>query len=155
MKTFIKNITFEEILLPIEPEPNTAMPRVTVTDKNVELSFDMRGPDWPDSDATAKMLFVDCLMYRIGSPNEDGLYFGSEPGINNDSIYSYKNFPSIKLHTFYKVHGLNWKEDLLGKETVIVQNDYKQKDNYNHFIFFMKDSAFECVAKEYKVLDES
>lgn len=147
-------IDFQKIDLPFKPAPNTAVPLVEVHNTDVLLGFDScELDDYDFYNAKIRHInFVDCLMYREGSPNDDGFYlFGDEPKINNDSIYYKQNFPDLDFDTFYKVIGVDWKNDLLGNGTKILDNQYKEKEGFIHFVFFMKDGTFECVAKEYNI----
>lgn len=150
----IKNVYFQKIDLSFKPEPNTAVPLVEVYNTNVLLSFnscELNDYDFKNS-KIAKIEFEDCLIYRNGAPNEDGFYlFGADPKINNDSIYSKKAFPDLDFNTFYNVTGIDWKNNLLGNGTKILNDHYKEKKGFTHFVFLMKDGTFECVAKEYKI----
>lgn len=140
-------IDFQKIDLPFEPDLSTAVPLVETRGTDVLLSFLIHGMD-----DMAKIEFVDCLMYRVGAPNDEGFYlFGVESRINNDSIYSKNAFPNLDFDTFYKVIGVDWKNDLLGNGTKILDNQYKEKEGFIHFVFFMKDGTFECVAKNYEI----
>ena len=81
-------ITFQKQNIPFEAEPNTAEPHVEVSYSSLVLRFAAK-----DSDAEARVTFIEPLMYRIGSPNDEGFYgFGSDSRIKNDSIYSRKAF---------------------------------------------------------------
>ncbi|MCE9517397.1 hypothetical protein K8Q96_00125 [Candidatus Nomurabacteria bacterium] len=147
-------IDFKKIDLPFKPDPNTAMPVIEVLNSNLLLSFESH--ELNDYDfknfKIAKIEFVDCLIYRIGSPNDEGFYlFGADPKINNDSIYSKKAFPDLDFDAFYKVTGVDWKNNLLGNGTKVLNGQYKEKENFNHFVFFMKDGTFECIAKEFNI----
>src|SRR6185436_16419692 len=107
-------IKFKEIKLSFEAEPNIAFPNTRVLEKDVEVNYPLK-----DENKKGVILFKDVLMYRVGSPNDEGFYgFGFQPNIKNDSIYSKKNFPTLEFGNFYQVEGVNWKSDLLGRETV-------------------------------------
>ena len=144
----IQNITFEKIELPFSPEPNTASPTVEIINgKNILLSFMIEG----GNDSFGKILFKDCVMYRVGDPNDEGFYsFETNPRIRNNSIYSKKNFPDLKFDCFYEVIGYQISENLLGEKTIILDQDYKEKMG-THYIFFMKDGSFECIASDFEI----
>ena len=140
-------VTFQKQNIPFEAEPNTARPQVEISEGNLILSFPIKG-----SNTVAQIIFTEPLMYRVGDPNDEGFYgFGSDPQIKNNSIFSRKNFPDLDFWDFYRVDGIDWKNNLLGEETEIVDKEYKSKENFSHFVFFMKDGTFECVTKSYRV----
>lgn len=144
----LSNVKFEKIDLSFEPEPNVAMPKVEVVENGIVLSFATASFD-------GKLFFEDCLMYRVGDPNDEGFYlFGVDPRYVNNSIYCAKNFPDLEFDGFYAVAGVNWKENLLGKGTQILDSEYHDKDAYVHYLFFMKEGTFECIAKSYVVLSD-
>ena len=139
-----KDLTFERIRLEHEAEPNMAVPEVNVLESDIVLSFDVEGQN-----NYSEIEFKDCLMYRVGSPNDEGFYSSDQhPKINN-SVYSHQNFPNLQFGYFYKVTGLNWRQNKLGEGTLVL-NDHPGNDGgYSHFVFFMKDGTFECVAKDW------
>ncbi len=140
-------ITFQKQNIPFEAEPNIAEPHVEISDDNVTLSFATK-----NSANDAELIFIETLMYRIGSPNDEGFYgFGSDPRIKNDTIYSRQNFPTLEFGNFYQVNGVDWKENLLGKGTQVLDEKYKEGEGFSHYVFFMKDGTFECVAKSWNV----
>lgn len=141
------DITFQKQNVPFEAEPNVAEPHVKILDGDLILSFAVKGPE-----TTAEIIFTDPLMYRIGDPNDEGFYgFGSDPRFKNNSIYSRQNFPSLNFGDFYEVRGFDWKNNLLVGGTEIVDKNYKDKDEFLHFVFFMKDGTFESIARGWKV----
>lgn len=140
-------ITFQKQNIPFEAEPNTAEPHVEVSYSSLVLRFAAK-----DSDAEARVTFIEPLMYRIGSPNDEGFYgFGSDSRIKNDSIYSRKSFPNLDFGDFHQVSGVDWKNNLLGEGTKILNKKYKEREGFSHYVFFMRDGTFECVAKSWKV----
>lgn len=154
----LSNIHFEKIKLLYEPDPNVAEPSAKVLGHNVLLKY------YTDDKIgfTAEILFQECLMFRIGSPNDEGFYISKSPtgvgggdhGMMNGSIYCKGNFPDLEYHSFYKVSGFDWKtKKLIGQELVILDNDFPIKDGYNHYVFFMKDGTFECIAKAFEMIN--
>ncbi len=140
-------ITFQKQNIPFEAEPNTAEPHIEISEGNLVLSFAAK-----ESDIDARIIFLEPLMYRVGSPNDEGFYgFDSDLRIKNNSIYSHKNFPTLNFCDFHQVTGLDWKNGLLGEGTKILDKKYKDRENFSHYVFFMKDGTFECVAESYEV----
>lgn len=140
-------ITFQKQNITFVAEPNTAKPNIEFSDNNLVLIFDTK-----DSDTYARVNFIEPIMYRIGSPNDEGFYgFDYDPTIKNDSIYSQKNFPNLIFGGFHQVSGVDWKNNLLGERTKILDEKYREREGFLHYVFFMKDGTFECVAKSWKV----
>ncbi len=140
-------ITFQKLSIPFEAEPNVAVPQVEVLNDNLVLSFTTK-----DSDTAGRITFIKPLIYRVGAPNDEGFYgFGFDPRIKNDSIYSRKNFPNLDFGDFHQITGVDWKSNLLGEGTKILDEKYTEKEGFSHYVFFMKDGTFECVAKSWKV----
>jgi hypothetical protein len=141
-------ITFDKLDIPLKPEPNTATPKVDVFSDTLLLSFSTNVYN-----TEGKIIFNEPLMYRIGDPNDEGFFDSkSNPKIKNDSIYSFTRFPDLEFNAFYIVKGYDWKNSLLGKGTNILNEEYKNISDCIHFVFFMKDGTFECIARSYKVL---
>lgn len=138
-----ERITFEKQNLPFEVDVNTATPHTELVDnKDVLLSFRIQG-----TDGEAKIIFKNCRMYRVGSPNDEAFCLEKS---NNDSMYSSQKFPGLEFDYLYKVNGYDWSQGLVGEKVTFV-SDFT-KDNLNHYVFFMKDGTFECVAEEYEVI---
>jgi hypothetical protein len=78
-------------------EYNTACPVATVDGRDVVLSY--------ESDVPAEIRFIDVASYRVGSPNDEGFFGGGTPGIFNDSMYCWRDFPKIAFSDFYEVSG--------------------------------------------------
>jgi len=142
-------ITFEKQDLPFEPEPNIALPVATVDGTDVIVSFDVKGPDWPQDRAKREVVFKDCVIYRIGDPNDEGFHL---PDKNNSSNFSKGNFPELEFNSLYRVKGMDWKNSLLGNGTVVTDGKFESKDGLAHYLFLMKEGSFECVAKGFEVI---
>ncbi len=139
-------IKFQKQNISFEAEPNVAKPHVEILDGNLVLSFVTK-----KIDIEARIIFTEPLMYRIGSPNDEGFYgYDSDPRIKNNSIYSRKNFPTLDFGDFHQVTGVDWKNNLLGEGTEVLDEKYKDKEGFSHYVFFMKDGTFECIARGYE-----
>jgi hypothetical protein len=144
-----QQIIFEQQYLPYAPDPNVAEPAVEVLNGNVILDFPIQ-----EQGKLGKILFEECVIYRVGSPNDEGFYsYGFDPKMRNDSSFSKKEFPELEFHSFYKIIGMDWKKGLLGEGVVILDGEFKNKNQLSHFVFFMKEATFECVAKSYEILE--
>jgi hypothetical protein len=147
----MNNINFEKINLEYQPEPNTAKPIVEVNGRDVVLTFELKTEDVKNN--FGKILFKDVYVYRVGGPNDEGFYlYGTNPKIKNETIYSKKNFPELEFDSFYKVINYDWGNNLLGEGSIKLGGNIDTKDEYIHYIFFMKDGTFECVAKSFEII---
>lgn len=140
-------VTFQKQNIPYAADPGVARPHVEKVGNDLLLTFTVQ-----DSGVSGAILFMEPLMFRVGDPNDEGFYrSGFEPGIINESIYSKKRFPDLKFWDFYEVFGVDWKSDLLGTSTDVLTQNFKEKEGFHHFVFFMKDGTFECVAREWEI----
>jgi len=127
-----------------------------VVGKDIILVFDLNYfiyEQFKEGDK-GRIIFKDCLMYRVGDPNDEGFY-----GKNNNSAWKastaeklgWENYPeiskSIGWDNFYEIEGSDWKSITEFGGTVIKEVENKQE--YKHYVFFMKDGTFECVARTY------
>ena len=151
-KNIMKNIVFKLVEVKNKPWVNGAEPSVAVVGKDVQVTYQTEKEDAPGkSGGEHTVTFKDCLMYRAGDPNDHGFYQGHMPEIVNKTIYTKSNFPDLEFDTLNEVSGVNWKEELLGEETVVVDEVYKNVDpaEFFHYLWFMKDGSFECVARSH------
>lgn len=136
-----ENITFK-----IQQHKNladycTASPEVELVGSDIILRYDN----------AEQITFIGTACFRVGDPNDEGFYGGSDPRIINDSLYSYKAFPKVEFGYFYEVLGFDWTNGLIGEgvEELIVRSDWKNH-KLKHFVYFMKDGTFECLCKFWK-----
>ncbi len=113
-------------------DPNVTITDIHVVEDKVILSFENANEElvW--------LLFPQCWRYRLGGPNDEGWYKGQGRFSTN----------SHKWGEFYEVEG-NLKETEV--------SDWKQGPSRNiidsrHYLFYMRDSAFECDASNWKII---
>lgn len=151
-------VTFEDITIKHLPWVNGAEPKVCVEGDDVLVSYSYEGSESPGLILGKHTVrFEKCLLYRIGSPNDHGFYGGGTPGIINNTIYTKTNFPNLDFYTFNKVKGVDWVHDLIGEDTVILNANYSKvnANDYIHYLWFMRDGSFECVAQRFIDVDET
>lgn len=147
----IEKIQFHKVDIGVKPDPSLANPKVEVVKHEdvVNLHFEIENKNLLTK--LAKIEFRNCLMYRVGSPNDEGFYsFFYKPEIINESIYSKKNFPELEFDEFYLVEGYDWVKHQLGQGTICLKDIPSNINEYKHYVFFMKDGTFECVARDFK-----
>jgi len=116
-------------------DPNAPDERVSVNGSTVVLEFDLAGffhEPW-----RGRLVFEGCWRYRLGRPNDEGWYLGQ------------CRFSRIapEWGEFYEVKG-----DLLEasvKDWVILSAPSSHPTR--HFLFYLRDSTFECDAAAYQL----
>jgi hypothetical protein len=122
---------------------NTSSPYAVVVGRDVLLSY--------DSDVKAAIRFHEVATFRVGDPNDEGFFGGGTPGIFNDSIYCWKDFPKIQFFDFYQVSGFDWSNGLIGTDVKeLIDRSRWAKLELRHFVYFMKDGTFECLCKTWE-----
>jgi hypothetical protein len=121
---------------------SVACPYAVVEGNDVLLSY--------DEDAPAALQFVDVACYRVGSPNDEGFFGGGNPGIFNDSMFCWRDFPKLSPDGLYEVSGFDWSNGLVGSEIFeLVDRELWPSLGLLHYVYFMKDGTFECLCKSW------
>lgn len=121
-------------------DPNSPEPAIHIKDKELYLEFYLNHYIYPHIKEGQKgvLVFSDCYMYRLGSPNDHGFY-----------LKQYRYSPDdIKWGEFYKLIDSNWKNDFPA-DKIVSNKNLKNVDNLKHYLFFFRDNTFECIAKSY------
>lgn len=117
-------------------EPNAPEPKVRVMGTDVLLSFYVNAFRYPEftEEELGLLRFVDCDCYRLGPTNDEGWY--------RDQCRFSKLAP--EWGEFYLVSGAS---NLLNapQDWIILQSS---KNVTKHFLFYFRDSTFECVARK-------
>ncbi len=121
-------------------EPNTPEPSLSKTENDIKLTFALNPFIFPHIDENDKgaLEFVNVYAYRLGPPNNEG-YLQRQ--------FRYKN-DQLPWGEFYELIDSNWKIDF--PEDEIILNDSVSKNKLRHFIFFLRDETFECLATNYE-----
>lgn len=131
------HITFEQLNIGWNAEPNAPDLKITVADTDVVIEFylnDFAYENFSKEDK-ARIIFHNCYQYRNGAPNDEGFY------IYNQSRY--KKY-SVRWGEFYLVHNSDWREYFPEPIRIGVLHD-----NLQHYLFYFKDETFECIASSY------
>lgn len=117
-------------------EPNAPNPIVSVEASTVQLQFVLNSYAYSGNiDELARLRFVDCSAWRLGSTNDEGWYLGQ-------CRYS-RLAPS--WGEFYELIGEDPLRDL--------PTDWYQPNpmgtGIRHFLFYLRDETFECFASDW------
>jgi len=132
-------VTFHKLNNGWNAEPNAPVPSVEVQDEDVLLKFFVNPFRFPEflEEELGILRFVRCQRYRLGSTNDEGWYLGQ---------CRFSRF-APEWGQFYMVQG---DADLLD-----APNDWQsvgpQIAAGRHFLFYFRDSTFECVAEHCKI----
>ena len=131
---------FEQINKDWNAEPNAPEVEITVTGNDVVVEFYLNAFQFEafNEGDKAVLTFHDCLQYRYGNPNDEGFY---DLGQSRYKVFG------VKWGEFYLVHDSDWKDNF--PDPVAVSN--QPIDELKHYLFYFRDSAFECIAKDYKL----
>ncbi len=116
-------------------EPNAPEPCISETDEGIELTFFLNSFLYQHIDDGEKgtLEFFNVYAYRLGTTNDEGQF-----RFNN------KQLP---WGEFYELIDSKWNNDFPNDK--VIMNDLTNKKSLRHFIFFMKDKTFECIATDF------
>ncbi len=134
-----RRITFEQLNIGWNAEPNAPEVNITVdgTDVNIEFYSNAFACEIPSGNEKVKITFHDCYQYRNGAPNDEGFYCYNQS--------RYKKY-GVKWGEFYLVHNSDWKENFPDPIKVGMP-----QDNSQHYLFYFRDETFECIASSYSL----
>jgi hypothetical protein len=120
-------------------DPNDPDPQIKQSEKGVELIVQLNSFIYEHVDhlETGKLEFEEVYAYRLGKCNDEGYYMGQ---------FRY-NPEQLPWGQFYELKNSNWQKDL--PEDKILLNESLKKNKLRHFLFFLKDNTFECLAYDY------
>lgn len=132
-------IKFEQLNIGWNAEPNSPELQIELDNSNIIIEFYLNPfmYDGFSEGDKAKIVFHNCLQYRIGSPNDEGFF-----------LYSQSRFKKygVKWGEFYLIHNSNWKREF--PNPIRVRDTYDEK---NHYLFYFRDVTFECIASDYSI----
>ena len=132
-------ISFEQLNLDWNAEPNAPEVEISVYDNKVTVEFFLNAFKYKQfsEEDKAKLTFYNCHQYRFGAPNDEGFYSYNQS--------RYKKY-GVKWGEFYLVHNSDWEDNF--PNPIIVG---EKSENLNHYLFYFKDETFECIAENYSV----
>lgn len=125
-----------------ESDPNVAKPNIRIDKNNLILSFELNYFKFPfKEDQIGEIVFNNCHSYQSGKPNDEGFY------LNDNVLWNKNNFPELEWNCLYEVHGT--PDFYLQNFKVLDENQNNLQGKLNHYVFFMKEGTFECLAESY------
>lgn len=126
-------------------EPNAPDLQLYVSGKEVSLDFKLNpfAFEYIDGTDKGKLEFNNVHAYVNNATNEEGYYRGQ---------YRFQNH-LLPWGEFYELFDSNWETDFPREKVEIQPNG--DLESARHFIFFFKDSTFECIADSFDFLYQS
>jgi len=121
-------------------EPNAPAEKIEITDEYLSLSFLLNPWEFEGfkEGHRAELRFYGCSKWRLGPTNDEGWYSGQ-------CRFS-KLAPS--WGEFYEVKG-----NLPPEQASNEWHDINQGKGNRHFLFYLRDSTFECDAESYEFIN--
>ena len=120
-------------------DPNDPDTCVEISGTDLVVSFYMnyfRFEDFSEGDV-GELTFHNCVQYRMGT-NDEGFYT-----YGKDRFKPY----GVEWGEFYLIKGWDWKTNF---PDPIYVNKSHASENLNHYIFYFREHAFECIAESYE-----
>jgi len=106
------------------------------------LSFELNYFKFPfKEDQIGEIVFSNCYSYQSGKPNDEGFY------LNDNAVWNKKNFPDLEWNCFYEVYGV--PNSYVQNFKAVDENQNTSPTKLKHYVFFMKEGTFECLAESY------
>ena len=118
-------------------DPNVPDPKVQQSEDGITLRFDLNCmiyPHFSESDV-GLLAFVGCTRWRLGGTNDEGWYLGQ---------CRYSSM-APEWGEFYEIVGEDALRDA-PTEWHLIRPD---TSDIRHFLFYLGDETFECMAKEW------
>lgn len=132
-------MNYKKLNIDWNAEPNAPEPKLTVNGSQVSLRFYLNSFvfDQTEEDEEGELTFFNCHIYSFNSCNDEGYQQGQ---------YRYSN-EQLPWGEFYLLQ-TNWKDEFPAGCTVL--SEVVEESKMKHFIFFLRDNTFECVAEGYE-----
>lgn len=131
---------FTKLTIDWNAEPNAPEEKITVIGDTVVVEFYLNSFVYEEfsEDDKGRLTFIGCHKYSTNGSNDEGYYMGQHR-------YKYQYLP---WGEFYQLE-TDWRLDFADEPIFLSEPD--SKTQLNHYLFFFKDSTFECVAAGYKI----
>jgi hypothetical protein len=118
-------------------EPNAPCEQVEVTEDKVELLFNLNPWVYNFTEVqSARLIFGGTVRWRLGPTNDEGWFLGQ---------CRYSNI-APEWGEFYEIVGSGATIDQPTDWNIISNAD----NNARHFLFYLRDSTFECLAHDWE-----
>jgi len=120
-------------------EPSVLLETIKLTDDGIEVNFLLNSLpyEYIEEGEKGKLEFYDVYAYRKAASNSEEITKRQIPF----------KADLIPLGDFYELLDSKWKTDF--SEDKIIVDESKKTSKLRHFLFFLKDSTFECLASDY------
>ncbi|MCK3684169.1 hypothetical protein [Maribellus sp. YY47] len=121
-------------------EPNAPRLAISQSENWLELSFLLNSFTFEhiDEGETGKLAFFEAYAYRLDSTNDEAYQQGK---------FRFKN-SQLPWGEFYELIDSKGDRDFPADKIVVDESVSKKK--IRHFIFFLRDGIFECLANDFK-----
>lgn len=121
-------------------EPNAPELKISSTENGLELSFLLNSFTYEhiEEGEMGKLTLYEAYAYRLDSTNDEAYLQGR---------FRYKN-DQLPWGEFYEILDSRWDRDFPADKIILNQSVNKKK--IRHFIFFLRDCIFECLASDFK-----
>ena len=121
-------------------DPDSPEAKVSKVENGIRVSFRLNASGFEHIDEGEKgtLEFQDVNKYRLGAPKDEGALKRQFPNHQDQ-------WPRGE---FYELKNSNWQKSFPDDE-VLVNPSIKNK-GLRHFILFLKDETFECIAKDFE-----
>jgi len=112
-----------------------SLPEIVKSDDGIDVSFTLNSTDFPhiDEGETGTITFYDVFAYRLGSTTSNCYFQGT--------------LKQTTVGDFYELTQSNWEKS--SPSDAIILDDSIKKSSLKHFVVFLKDQVFECIATDY------
>lgn len=141
----------ETLDFPVQWDCGAPMPQLLVNDYEALLAFIISEPaldcdgshsvsrDLAHSAPLALVQFERCLSAKLGAPNDE--VFGGHP----------LSGKGLEPYAAQRVVNSAWLRELEAINAVHPRYAPAQWRDLNHYVFWFKDSTFECIAQSYQI----
>lgn len=143
----------ESLDFPVQWDCGAPMPHLFVSDNQALLAFliaepqpsrdgsysTARNPEAECAESLALIAFEHCLSAKLGAPNDE--VFSGHP-LSGKGLQPYSAQRVVKS---------KWLEELEKINSVHERYNPAHWRGLNHYVFWFKDSTFECIARSFKV----
>lgn len=120
-------------------EPSIPLESIERTDDGIEVNFVLNSLpyEYIEEGEKGKLEFYNVYAYRKAASNSEEISKRKIP----------LKVDQIPLGDFYELLDSKWKTDFPTDKIIV--DETKKTSKLRHFIFFLKDATFECLASDY------
>lgn len=120
-------------------EPSVPPETIKQTDDGIEVNFVLNSLpyEYIEDGEKGKLEFYDVFAYRKAASNSEEISKRKIP----------LKVDQIPLGDFYELLDSKWKTDFPTDKIIV--DETKKTSKHRHFIFFLKDATFECLASDF------